>query len=104
MVASSRGCAARPGGADNVSAPAGLCSPTGAAAGNIVERFAFTNTSQTTCLLGGFPTITGRGPDGLMHLLRRRRSASGTFFGQLVRADIRPGRHAWLDLATNDVA
>jgi hypothetical protein len=76
---------------------------TGAATGNLVERFTFTNVSRHTCLLRGFPTISGVGPSGTLRTLHPRRSPSGTFFGQLTPADLSPGRHVLLDLATEDV-
>ena len=76
---------------------------TGAAAGNLVERFTFTNVSRHTCLLRGFPGISGVGPSGTRRTLHPRRSPSGTFFGQLTPADLSPGRHVLLDLATEDV-
>jgi hypothetical protein len=75
---------------------------TGAATGNVVERFTFTNVSRRTCLLRGFPTISGVGPGGTRRTLHPRRSPSGTFFGQLTPADLSPGRHVLLDLATED--
>jgi hypothetical protein len=76
---------------------------TGAATGNLDERFTFTNVSRSTCLLRGFPTISGVGPSRARRTLHPRRSPSGTFFGQLTPADLLPGRHVLLDLATEDV-
>jgi hypothetical protein len=76
---------------------------TGAATGNVVERFTFTNVSRRTCLLRGFPTISGVGPSGARRSLHPRPSPGGTFFGQLTPADLSPGRHVLLDLATEDV-
>jgi Domain of unknown function (DUF4232) len=74
----------------------------GAAAGNIRERFTFTNTSHSTCLLRGSPTITGIAPGGRRRVLHPRPSPA-TFFGLLVPADIPPGHRVYLDLATQDV-
>lgn len=76
---------------------------TGAATGNVVERFTFTNVSRRTCLLRGFPTISGVGPGGARRTLHPRRSPTGTFFGQLTPTDLSPGRHVLLDLATEEV-
>jgi hypothetical protein len=75
----------------------------GAAAGNVDERFTFTNTSDSTCLLSGFATITALAPSGRRVLLHPRRSPGGTFFGPLVAADMAPGDHVYLDLGTQDV-
>jgi hypothetical protein len=73
----------------------------GAATGHVLQRFQFTNTGRVTCLLRGFPIITGRAPSGRRVRLHPRRS--GTFFGPLVPADIAPGQHVYLDLGSEDV-
>lgn len=74
----------------------------GAATGNVLQRFRFSNTGHATCLLRGFPTITGLAPSGQRVLLHARRSP-GIFFGTLVPAVIAPGRHVYLDLGGEDV-
>jgi hypothetical protein len=53
----------------------------GVATGNVDERFTFTNVSDSTCLLRGFPTVSGLAPDGRRVLLDPTRSPNGTFFG-----------------------
>jgi hypothetical protein len=75
----------------------------GAAAGNVDERFAFTNVSDSTCLLRGFPTISGLAPDGRRVLLHPARSPGGTFFGPEEPSDMPPRHHVYLDLGTEDV-
>jgi Protein of unknown function (DUF4232) len=75
----------------------------GAATGNLDERFTFTNVSRSTCLLRGFPSITALAPDGRRVPLHPVRSPHGTFFGSPAPAAIPPGRHVYLDLATEDV-
>ena len=71
----------------------------GAAAGTYYERFRFENTSRTTCLLRGFPTITAIGPDGVRRPVRLERQSA---IDNLVAADLRPRQHALLDIATPD--
>lgn len=73
-----------------------------AAAGSGVQRFAFTNVSSATCMLGGFPTVTGELASGKRRVLHIARPAGGTFTGKLVPADIPPGHHGGLDLAFSD--
>jgi len=76
----------------------------GFATGNVDERFTFTNISRTSCLLAGVPAISALAPDGrLVPLHPIRSSPAGTFFGRLVPAAMPPGRHVYLDLATEDV-
>ena len=76
----------------------------GFATGNVDERFTFTNISRASCLLTGFPAISALAPDGRRVPLHPVRSSpNGTFFGLLVPAAMRPGRHVYLDLATEDV-
>ena len=74
----------------------------GAAAGSGVQRFAFTNVSSATCLLGGFPTVTGELASGRRRALRITRPAGGTFTGKVVPADIPPGKQGSLDLTFSD--
>jgi hypothetical protein len=75
----------------------------GAAAGNVDERFTFTNVSDATCLLRGFPTISGLAPDGRRVRLDPTRSPNGTFFGTEEPSDMPPDHHVYLDLGTEDV-
>ncbi|MGN6380442.1 MAG: DUF4232 domain-containing protein [Gaiellales bacterium] len=75
----------------------------GAAAGNVVARFAITNTSRSACRLGGYPALTGIAADGVRRTISVRRPREGTMFGQMVAADIAPGRRGYLDLATTDI-
>lgn len=71
----------------------------GAAAGTQYERLLFRNVGTRSCLLHGYPTITGVN-DGARSLLQARRE--GVVFFQLVPSDVRPGGHTFLDLATSD--
>jgi hypothetical protein len=76
----------------------------GVATGNVDERLTFTNISRTSCLLSGFPTVSALAPSGQRLRLRHvTPSPRGTFFGLLVPAAMPPGRHVFLDLATEDV-
>ena len=77
-------------------------SQVGAAAGSGVQRFAFTNVSSATCMLGGFPTVTGELASGRRRALRIARPAGGTFTGKVVPADIPPGKQGRLDLTFSD--
>jgi len=70
----------------------------GAALSNDLEELVFTNTSTRPCLLRGYPTITAETSAGTRRMLRPQRG--GTYFGQLVASDLRPGGHVFLDLAT----
>lgn len=72
----------------------------GAATGHLLEEFVFTNIGQATCMLRGYPAVRGRGSDGKLVVLRPRH---GTFFGQLVAADLKSGGHSFLDFETDDV-
>ena len=71
---------------------------TGGAMTNVLEELVFTNTGTRPCLLRGYPTISGETPDGSRRVLHPERG--GTFFGQLVPANLPPGGHVFLDLAT----
>jgi hypothetical protein len=72
----------------------------GVATGHRFEEFVFTNTSTKTCLLRGYPKITAQAPDGRRIVLHAR--LGGTFAGQLLAADIEPGRRVLLNLGTSD--
>jgi hypothetical protein len=67
--------------------------------GNRLERIVFTNTGANFCLLRGYPTITGVTHAGARRTLRPIRG--GTYFGRLIPADMAPGDHVFLDLATS---
>jgi hypothetical protein len=71
----------------------------GVGLGNQLEEFVFTNVGAKACLLRGYPTISARAPDGVRRTLRPTRG--GTYFGQMLGADIPPGRHGFLDIATS---
>ena len=73
-----------------------------AAAGSGVQRFVFTNVSSATCMLGGFPAVTGRLASGRRRVLDIARPAGGTFTGKVVPADIPPGQQGSLDLTFSD--
>jgi len=73
----------------------------GVAAGNVLYRFAFTNTGRGPCLAAGFPAVALRTAAGRSVLVKR--ASGGTYFGTMAPADIAPGRAAELDLATEDV-
>ena len=75
----------------------------GFATGNVDERFTFTNISRSSCLLSGFPAVSALAPGGHRLHLHAIPQPDGTFFGQLAPAAIPPGRHVYLDLATEDV-
>ncbi len=72
--------------------------PSGAAAGNDLEGFAFTNVSRTTCLLGGRPRVTAINAAGRRVALPL--SPGQTFFGPLLPADIAPGSQGFLYFGT----
>jgi hypothetical protein len=61
--------------------------------GNRLEELVFTNVGTNPCLLRGYPRIRAYGRP--LHVER-----GGTYFGQLVAADLRPGGHVFLDIAT----
>jgi hypothetical protein len=69
--------------------------------GHDLEELVFTNVGAKPCLLRGYPIISARTPSGGRRLLRLRRG--GTYFGQLLAADIRVGGHGFLDLETTSV-
>jgi hypothetical protein len=71
----------------------------GVATGNALEELVFTNTSGRPCLLRGRPTVTGEAASGERRVLKPR---PGTFFGELVPADLEPGKHVFLDFGTSD--
>ena len=62
--------------------------------GNRLEELVFTNVGARACLLRGHPTITAGGRTVHPQL-------GGTYFGRLLPADLAPGRHVFLDLATS---
>ncbi|MGH2972142.1 MAG: DUF4232 domain-containing protein [Gaiellaceae bacterium] len=72
----------------------------GAAAGTLYERLVLTNVSKRSCLLRGYPTITGVGSSGSRVRLRPRRE--GFTFFQLVASNVLPGAHTFIGLATSD--
>jgi len=72
----------------------------GGAGGTWYQRVVFTNVGTTTCLLRGYPTISAVEPNGVRRVLRSRTHDAGV--DDLVPADIAPGRHALLDLASAD--
>lgn len=72
----------------------------GAAAGTLYERLVFTNVGKRSCLLHGYPMITGVDSRGRRVRLRPRRE--GFTFFQLVAANVSPGAHTFIGLATSD--
>jgi hypothetical protein len=70
----------------------------GVGLGNQLEELVFTNVSSRPCLLRGYPTIGAETQAGSRRVLRPLRG--GTYFGRLVPADLAPGGHVFLDLAT----
>jgi hypothetical protein len=76
----------------------------GFATGNVDERFTFTNISRSSCLLSGVPAISALAPNGQRLRLHTTPAPDGTFFGMLAPSVISPGRHVFLDLATEDVS
>lgn len=70
----------------------------GAATGNLATLVILTNTGST-CRLGGYPTLIGISQvRGRVHLSARH----GTFFGNLIPADLAKGRSGRLLLGTSD--
>lgn len=67
--------------------------------GNRLEELVFVNLGRRPCLLRGSPEVSAVGPDGRRRILHVRRG--GTYFGRLEPADLRPGRHVFLDFATS---
>jgi hypothetical protein len=72
-----------------------------AAAGTEAQRFVFTNVGSTTCLLGGYPRVTGELSSGARVVLRIRHRPSGVF-SAVVPADIPSGQHGYLDVGFSD--
>ena len=72
--------------------------PSGAAAGNDLEGFTFTNVSPTTCLLGGRPRVTGINAAGRRVALPL--NPGQTFFGPVLPADLVPGAKGFLNFGT----
>jgi len=72
----------------------------GAAAGTLYERLVFTNISRRTCLLRGYPTIEALASSGT-HITLHPRREGFTFF-YLVPANLAPGGHSFVSLATSD--
>lgn len=70
----------------------------GAATGNDSEQLLFTNISSRPCLLRGYPTVSAASPGASRRTLHPRH---GTFFGPYVPANLRPGRHVFLDFGTS---
>lgn len=72
----------------------------GAATGNIGQDIDLTNTSDTTCQLSGWPTaVAGVRPNGTHVVLGAHH---GTFFGDLLPIDVRPGQQGQVILGTSD--
>jgi len=69
----------------------------GAAAGNELQQFIFTNSGSFPCLLAGNPVVTATDPQGKRVTLT---SGSGTFFGPVWPANIRAGGAGELDFGT----
>lgn len=78
----------------------GAAGPQGAATGNELEGFAFTNVSRTTCLLSGRPRVTGINAAGRRVALPL--NPGQTFFGPLLPADIAPGAKGFLYFGTGN--
>ena len=72
---------------------------TAAGLGNELEELVFTNVGAAPCLLRGYPEISAETPSGSREALHPQRG--GTYFGPLVPADLAPGGHVYLDLATS---
>ena len=70
----------------------------GAGLGNDLEELVFRNVGPT-CLLRGYPRVSGVDPTGVRRTLRPMRG--GTYFGQLVAADMRRGGRTLLDFGTS---
>jgi hypothetical protein len=73
--------------------------PTGAATGNIDTPLVLTNTGTSTCRLTGYPTLVGVTASGKEAAIDVRH---GTFFGNLVPADLAPGRSGSLLIGGDD--
>ncbi|TML51946.1 MAG: DUF4232 domain-containing protein [Actinobacteria bacterium] len=72
----------------------------GVATGHLFERFVFTNTGSTPCLLRGYPTVSADAPDGRRVVLHPR--LGSTFAGSLSPSDLAAGGHVFLDFGTSD--
>jgi len=71
----------------------------GVGLGNELEELIFTNTGTRPCLLRGYPAIEGRiggSSPVALHPMR-----NGTYFGELVPANVPPHGHVLLDFATS---
>ncbi len=71
----------------------------GVGLGNQLQQLVFINVGARPCLLRGSPTISAGTATGSRRALRPQHG--GTYFGQLVPADLPPGGHVFLDLATS---
>ena len=72
----------------------------GAAAGTELEGFKFTNIGTVACLLRGFPVISGVHAGRRVVLPIRRSPRGAGTFEALLPADMAPGAHVFLDVAT----
>ena len=75
----------------------------GVGAGNVLDQFTLTNLGPGACLLRGYPIVTGDPAGGRRVRLPVRRAPAGTYFGQLMSADMLARGHVFLYLATEDV-
>src|SRR5689334_23190051 len=57
----------------------------GVGLGNELEELVFRNVGPTTCLLRGYPSVSGVGPGRVRRVLHARHG--GTYFGTLAAAD-----------------
>ncbi|HXY43875.1 MAG TPA: DUF4232 domain-containing protein [Acidimicrobiales bacterium] len=69
------------------------------ALGNVVVPVVLANAGATPCLLAGYPALVA-----VYSASKRRqiRAGHGTYFGNLVSADLRPGAHGELLITGND--
>ncbi|MGD0595345.1 MAG: DUF4232 domain-containing protein [Acidimicrobiales bacterium] len=72
----------------------------GAATGNVAAPLLFTNAGASTCRLQGYPVLVGVTSAGGEVAIQ---AGHGTFFGNLVPTDLRPGSSGRLLLAGSDM-
>ena len=73
---------------------------TGAGLGNYLQELVITNVGPHACVVRGYPAVTALDSSGTrvpLHAI-----TGGTYFGQLLSAEIPPGKHVFLDLGTGN--
>lgn len=73
----------------------------GAATGHYFQELDVTNVGSNACVVRGNPTLTAVDARGSRVTVRP--SPNGTFFGQLLAANVAPAGHVYIDLETTDI-